>query len=153
VKLQAPVGQVERGARIARITTRIILVLDLLAGIAWLAGDPNRTAVPVFKPARTLVGRFGDLVGLDPARIWGGVLVVLAAVALAAMAGRSEGFTRGVIVLLSGYWTFWLVLDLIAASAPHGSLTAAPTVGIILVGHVRQALGTHLLTRRAVLGD
>lgn len=140
----------DRGTRIARGTTRAILLLDLLAGVAWLAGDPTRSTVPVFNPARRLLHGVARELGTDPARIWGSLLVVVAAAALAAMFGRSEGLTRGLLVILCGYWTFWLVLDGVAAvTEANSSLTAPFTIGIILVGHIRQAIGPNILTRRA----
>lgn len=140
----------DRADRIARATTRIILLLDLAAGIAWLAGSPLRTAVPVFNPARRLLHGIAEDFGTDPARIWGALLAFFAVAGLLAMWGRSEGLTRGLLVILCGYWVFWLVLDIIASfTEANSSLTAPFTVGIVLVGHARQALGTHLLTRRA----
>lgn len=140
--------RIDRGNRVARFTMRLLLICDGLIGAAWTFGDPNRTQIPVYNQPRRLLSHL-DL-GFDPARLWGGILLGLAVAGCLAMFGRSEGMTRLIVVLLGGYWVFWFVLDLWAPSQPHGSFTAAPSVGIILLGHVRGAIGNQLLTRRAV---
>lgn len=142
--------RLERGNRIARITMRCILAFNVWIALAWTFGDPSRSQTPVFTNPRQLLAGIGRHIGTDPARIWGAVLLVITLLGLLAMEGRSEGVTRGLIALLAGYWMFWFVIDIVSSFDARGSLTAAPTVGIILVGLIRHAIGTHLLTRRAV---
>lgn len=146
--LSSLLERIRRGDRIARGTIRIILILDVYQGACWTFGDPNRTLVPVFRPARQFIDH--HVGGIDPARVWGSVLLLVGLLALAALEWRHELVTRMLIVSVCFFWTFWLVLNLYSAFQPRASLTAWASTGIVLVGHARAVIGSQLLTRRAI---
>lgn len=143
ISLSSPPGS---GGQLARTTLRVILVLDGYMGAAWTFGAPNRTDVPVFQPARQFIGHH---VGLEPSRIWGLALLIVAAATLTAMEWRSELFVRMLIVPVCGFWVFWLIIDIYSAFQPRASLTAWATVAIVLIGHIRPVLTSHRMARRA----
>ncbi len=130
----------------ARITMRLLLTLDIYYGVAWIAGDSNRTQSGIFIPARS----FLDFIHADAMHIYGILMLGLGALAWLMMDfGKSELATRLVITVLTGYWVFWMGLDIASATYPHGSLTAWAAAAYVVIGHGRGCVGSHLLTRRA----
>lgn len=131
--------------RLARLIATGILLCDLLAGVAWLAGSPHRSSGPAYRQIRQLL----DPLPADPARWWGGLLVLIAALALLALATGSEIWVRRYFAILLSYWAAWAVFyTWSAATVRDAAWTGAALALISCLGHVRPIVAPQRLTTR-----
>lgn len=110
---------------LAVVFAEMVLLTDLLIGLAWTFGSRVRTATPAYRTARTLLSWLPW--HTDPIRSWGVLLTVLAGSTLLAMLLRLEHPTLIGFTLLLVYWLWWVALFLVPP-------VIDPTAGIAPLG-------------------
>jgi hypothetical protein len=110
----------KRRLLVARIFAYVVLGLNLCMGLAWLLASPDRSMTAAYLPARQI----HKMVGLpaDAARWWGGLLVILALFALAALIEGHDRRLRIASAPLVGYWIFWALAFAVGAFANNGGI-------------------------------
>lgn len=88
-------------------------------GVAWLWGDPTRTATPAYQPAIQL-GRILHF-GIYPVRSYGLVLIMLA---VGTVISESRGHPGGWRIALALWWVWWSLMFVVAAIWHNGGISA-----------------------------
>lgn len=132
--------------KVARTTAFLILICDTIAGLAWVFGAPNRSATPVYRPLRNLLSFLPG----DPARWWGGLLLLLAATAALTLVGHSELNARRAFAPLFAFWAMFAVAYLWGVlTTPNAGIASVGIALICCIGHARPIIAPQRLTVRA----
>jgi hypothetical protein len=101
-----------------RVAARTLIIHGGI-GLAWLWGDPTRTATPAYQPAIQL-GRVLYF-GIYPVRSYGLALMVLA---IGAVITESRGHPGGWRIALSLWWLWWTLMFIWASIWKTGGIAA-----------------------------
>lgn len=102
----------------SRIELRTLVIHGGI-GLAWLWGDPTRTATPAYQPAIQL-GRVLHF-GIYPVRSYGIALMLLA---VGAVVAEARGHPGGWRLALAMWWLWWTLMFIWAAIWKGGGIAA-----------------------------
>jgi hypothetical protein len=99
-----------------------VLLIQGGIGLAWLLGDPTRTASKSYQPAIQL----GELLGFGwyPVRGYGLLLCVIALGLAWALHSRRDNAIRNWSLALAAFWTFWACMFFAAIFTANGGIAS-----------------------------
>lgn len=134
-------------AEVAKRTAILVLITDAVIGLFWMLGSPNRSNGPVYKPVRDLIPPW--LPG-DPARWWGGTILLLAVVTWLLMRYGSEVTTRSAFAVITAYWAGWFVAYFWGAvTEPRAGWAPIGYAAMCVIGNRRPAVSPQRVSTKA----